>query len=54
VVTLFPGEVHRVESLFDGAMVRVYTRDFMRRMLSGAVELRRPVYVAMARPPLCR
>ena len=54
LVPLFPGEVHRVESLFGGEMVRVYTRDFMRRMLSGAVELRHPVYVDRARPPLCR
>ena len=54
LLTLSPGQVHRVESLFDGGMVRVYTRDFVRRMLSGAVELRRPVYVALTRPPLCR
>lgn len=54
LMTVLPGELHRVESLFGGGMIRVYTRDFMRRMLSGAVELRRPVYVTMANPPLCR
>jgi hypothetical protein len=46
--------VHRVESLFDGGMVRIYTRDFMRKLLSGAVELRRPVFIGVVRPPLCR
>lgn len=47
-------EVERIEFLFGKAMLRVYTRDFVRRMLGGGFELRRPVFVEMADPPLCR
>ena len=46
-------EVERMEFLFRGAMFRIYTRDFMRRMLGGGVRLAAPVYVDMADPPFC-
>ena len=46
-------EVERMEFLFRGAMLRIYTRDFMRRMLGGGVRLAAPVYVDMADPPFC-
>lgn len=46
-------EVERMEFLFGGAMLRVYTKEFMRKMIGGGLELRRPVYSDMARPPLC-
>lgn len=35
-------EVERMEFLFDGQMLRVYTRDFMKTMLSGGVQLGAP------------
>lgn len=41
--TMLPGEVERMEFLHGGTMVRIYTRDFMRDMVAGLVELRRPV-----------
>ena len=46
-------EVERMEFLFNGAMLRIYTREFMKRMLSGGVGLAAPVYVDAARPPFC-
>jgi hypothetical protein len=46
-------EVERMEFLFDGAMLRIYTREFMKEMLSGGVNLAAPVYVEMAEPPFC-
>jgi hypothetical protein len=46
-------EVERMEFLFDGAMLRIYTRDFMKEMLSGGVKLAAPAYVEMADPPFC-
>ncbi|MHB1327038.1 MAG: carboxypeptidase-like regulatory domain-containing protein [Gemmatimonadales bacterium] len=51
--TMSAKDVERVEVLFGGVMVRIYTREFIRRMISGRVVLRPPVYVAMARPPVC-
>lgn len=51
--TTFAEEVERIEFLFRGAMLRVYTREFIRTMLGGGLTLRRPTYSDMARPPLC-
>ncbi len=45
-------DVERIEFLFRGWMLRVYTREFMRTMLGSQVELRRATYVE-ASPPLC-
>ncbi len=53
LLTLTAREVERMEFLFDGAMLRIYTATFMRRMLGGGIELRTPVYVDQARPPFC-
>jgi hypothetical protein len=39
-----PEDLQRVELLFDGAMLRIYTREFMREMISREVELRTPSY----------
>ena len=54
LATTFAGELQRVEFLFDGAMVRIYTRAFIRDMITRDIELRDPIYVP--RPnvgPLC-
>lgn len=51
--TTLAQDVERIEFLFQGGMLRVYTREFMRTMLGGGLELRRPTYADMARPPLC-
>lgn len=53
LLTTLAREVERMEFLFDGAMLRVYTRDFMRTMLGSGIELRRAKYVDWADPPLC-
>lgn len=50
----FPEEIERVEVLERGAMLRIYTRDFMRKMIGGNVRLQRPVYVSYGNPPVCR
>ena len=49
----YPEELERIEFLFDGAMLRIYTREFIREMIGGGHELRKPVYVSMASPPFC-
>ena len=46
---LLPEEVERVEYHFDGAMLRIYTRRFMARMVSGAVKLGIPSYTEVPR-----
>ncbi len=46
-------DVERIEFLFRGRMLRIYTRDFMRTMIGSQVELRRATYVDIASPPLC-
>jgi len=52
--TTFADEVERIEFLFRGGMMRVYTKEFMRTMLGSGIELRRPVFVEPPRgPPLC-
>jgi hypothetical protein len=53
LLTLPAREVERMEFLFDGAMLRIYTANFMRRMLGRGLELRQPVYVDQSRPPFC-
>ena len=53
LLTLPAWEVERMEFLFDGAMLRIYTDSFMQRMLGGGLSLRTPVYVDQARPPFC-
>ena len=52
--TTFVTEVERIEFLFRGAMLRVYTRDFMRRMLGSGIPLRTPSYAYFPpSEPLC-
>jgi hypothetical protein len=55
---ILPEDVERIEFLFDGAMLRIYTREFMREMISRDVALRMPSYIyPFPRPavdPLCR
>ncbi len=42
---ILPEDIQRIEFLFAGKMMRIYTREFMREMISRDVELRTPVYV---------
>lgn len=51
--TTLARDVERIEFLFGGGMLRVYTREFMRTMLGSGIELRRATYADMAEPPLC-
>ena len=51
--TTLAQDVERIEFLFDGAMLRIYTRDFMRTMLGSGIELRPPTYVDVVDPPFC-
>ena len=50
--TLLPEELERVELLFDGQMLRIYTREFMQYMFDSELELRTPVFVDVS-PPFC-
>lgn len=49
-----PEELERIEVLKGGAMLRIYTRDYIRDMVGGGVELAMPVYLEFSRPPFCR
>lgn len=51
--TTLAREVERLEFLFDGAMLRVYTRPFILKMLATGKALRRPVFVSIVVPPVC-
>lgn len=51
--TINPEDVERIEFLFNGAMLRVYTREFVRRMIGRSDELRKPVYVGITNRPVC-
>lgn len=51
--TMLAEDVERIEFLFRPRMLRIYTREFMRTMLGGGIELAVPTYVDMARPPFC-
>jgi len=52
---MLPDRFERIELLFRGAMLRLYTRDFIRRLSGGAVTLRPPLYVSNpGSPPYCR
>ena len=53
VNSMSPGEVERVEFLYRGAIMRIYTRDFMKRMIAGEIELRHVTYVATPTGPFC-
>lgn len=53
--TMLPEELERVEFLFGGGMLRIYSREFIRRMSVGRVELTRPLMFPRPRvEPLCR
>lgn len=51
--TMLVQEVERLEFLFRGKMLRIYTRRFMQRMLGSGIELREATYNEMANPPFC-
>jgi hypothetical protein len=51
--TMLAQDIERLEFLFRGRMLRIYTREFMRTMLGSGVELTRATYVDMANPPFC-
>ncbi|MGH7468267.1 MAG: hypothetical protein ACRENP_09800 [Longimicrobiales bacterium] len=50
VFMLFPEEIQRVEFLFNGGMMRIYTRRFMASMVGAPVKLERPSFSAVTRP----
>ena len=52
--TMLPEELERIEFLFRGAMLRIYTRDFIQDMIARDIELRRPSYIQVLGPPVCR
>jgi hypothetical protein len=54
LATIFPGELERIEVLERGAMLRIYTREFMKKMLGGGMHLAKPVYVDYGRTPYCQ
>jgi hypothetical protein len=49
-----PDELERIEVLERGAMLRIYTREYIKRMLGGGIRLQKPLYVGFTNPPLCR
>ncbi|MCI0436101.1 MAG: carboxypeptidase-like regulatory domain-containing protein [Gemmatimonadetes bacterium] len=49
----FPEELERIEVLFRGRMLRIYTRTYIQRMLGRGTRLRDPVYIEFSRPPAC-
>lgn len=50
---VLPDDLERVEVLERGAMLRIYTREFIKRMLGGGVKLSRPLLIRDTRPPTC-
>jgi hypothetical protein len=50
---ILPDELERIEVLERGAMLRIHTREIIKKLLGGGVRLARPLYVPQARPPLC-
>jgi hypothetical protein len=53
LASMLPDRVERVEFLMSGSMLRVYTRDYIRRMMSSSLVLPNPV-MGPGRPPFCR
>ena len=54
LVTMLPEEVERIEFLFSGMMLRIYTRRFIQEMIARDRTLGRPSYFQMPKgPPLC-
>ena len=51
---ILPERLERIELLFEGAMLRIYTREFMQDLFDLVVELRTPIFVPGTNPPLCR
>ena len=51
---ILPEDIQRIEFLFEGQMMRVYTREFMREMINREVELRTPLFVErLGADPVC-
>jgi hypothetical protein len=51
---ILPEDIQRIEFLFEGQMMRIYTREFMREMINRDVELRTPVFVErLGAEPVC-
>jgi hypothetical protein len=51
---IYPDELERIEVLRSGAMLRLYTRRFIAKMMAGGVVLRQPVLAPGAIHSLCR
>ena len=54
LVLYFPDELERIEVLERGAMLRIYTREYIRRMIAGEVELPGPLFIPLRPQPHCR
>ncbi len=52
--TLLPEELERIEFLFRGRMLRIYTREFMAEMIVRDIELREPRYYGLSGSPICK
>jgi Carboxypeptidase regulatory-like domain len=48
-----PDRLERIEVLERGAMLRIYTRDYIQKMIGGGVRLAHPA-MAPSKPPLCQ
>jgi hypothetical protein len=50
-----PDELERIEMLYRGAMLRIYTRDYLSKLVGGGVKLVKPLYVqGLSKTPFCR
>jgi hypothetical protein len=50
-----PDELERIEMLYRGAMLRIYTRDYLSKLVGGGVTLVKPLYVqGLSKTPFCR
>ena len=52
--TLLPEELERIEFLFRGRMLRIYTREFLAEMIARDIELREPRYYGLSGSPICK
>jgi hypothetical protein len=51
---ILPEDIQRIQFLFEGKMMRIYTREFMREMITREVDLRTPVYIErLGTDPVC-
>jgi hypothetical protein len=51
--TILPDRVERIERLYRGRMLRIYTRDYIRQMMASDKPLRKPALISQTSPPTC-